>query len=304
MPKVSGRGEAPRIAVAPELVRELVEDLREAVLATARHDKRAPARQKKLFASLHALPTISTKGTQRPFGALLEDVRRSATAEMLEAVDQRNFWTVPPFHALGRIPIARSADEATAIDSTRIADLFPVFGNVTEREERIPVFGPDRHSHTFWLYWSNSWWTTLIYSKYTAKTRATAQGYDAAALAGGTYAQAKFLCDTLVLPPPDDPARFIVALIKAAACLYAAKTPEMPWPAQRIKTVACSCNAKGAAGGCDFNDTGWCARKQVNGTAGPVVATFTQWGKVVCVGVLSRHEVQFAPGVYREHVDC
>lgn len=71
MPKIRGTGDATRIAVAPDIVRELVEDLREAVLATARHDKRAPARQKKLFASLHALPTISKNGTQRPFGALL-----------------------------------------------------------------------------------------------------------------------------------------------------------------------------------------------------------------------------------------
>lgn len=223
---------------------------------------------------------------------------------MLDAADQQNFWNLPPFAALGRIPIARGADDAIALDATRVADLFPVFGTVREHEERIPVFGPDHRGHTFWMYWSSSWWTSLIYSKYSAKTRATADGHDAAELAGGMYAQAKIACDTLVVPPPSDPSRFIISFLKAAACLHAAKTPEMPWPAVRITTIACSCFIQGAAGGCDFNDEGLCARREVSGTAGPVSATYGQWGGPVCLGVRSRHVVQFTSAVSRAHNNC
>ncbi|MBA3459757.1 MAG: hypothetical protein H0T46_07340 [Deltaproteobacteria bacterium] len=304
MPKNSPRGGASRIAASDDDVRNLVGELREAVYATADHDKKAPERQKKLFAALEALPTTATKGRERPLGALLADVRKSATKQALEDADHRNFWTLPPFAALGRMPIARSADDAMALDAVRIADLFPVFGTVTEHEERIPVFGPDRRGHTFFLYWSSGWWTSLFYSKYSARTRATANGHDAAELAGGTYAQAKHACETLVIPPPGDPSRFIITFLKSAACLYAAKTPEMPWPAMRIKTTACSCFVQGAAGGCDFDDTSLCARREVMGTAGPVVATYGQWGGPVCLGVRSRHEVQFAPDVFHARNNC
>ncbi len=140
------KGEATRIAASVEDVRKLVEDLREAVFASAHHEKRAVERQKKLFVALEALPTVSSKEGERPLGALLADVRRAATAEVLDAADQLNFWTLPPFAALGRIPISRNADDAAALDATRVADIFPVFGTVTEHEERIPVYAPPASS--------------------------------------------------------------------------------------------------------------------------------------------------------------
>ncbi|HYM10950.1 MAG TPA: hypothetical protein VEU62_09460 [Bryobacterales bacterium] len=254
-----------------------------------------------LTKQIEALPLRLVAGGKKPLGEVLRDLKAATPARLLSGLGPQNFYTTGPFARLGNLPVSASADEPTGV---RLRNLFPVFGEESQR--RVPVAGLTRRSHTYWMYYSHSWWSALLYSRFSASTRAAVTGWEACDLLDGEYAAAKQACETLVVPPPGDPNQFIIAFLKAAACSYAANAPETPFPAMRIQTIVCSCLVVGSDGSCDpyVSRPGHdpeideaCNKNSATNTAGPVDATHTEWGGT-CLGVTSQHLVDFVPQVF------
>jgi hypothetical protein len=295
-----------RLDADAEAVQRLVQEARSELLRLSRQPKRTRKQTQSaisLTKQIEALPLRLVAGRKKSLGELLRDIKAATSADLLDELKPENFYQSGPFMRLGNLPVSRSA-EVPAV--THLRDLFPVFGE--ESRKKIPINGPSLASHTYWMHYSKSWWSTLLYTRYSASTNTTATGWEACDVLGGQYASAKEACQTLVVPPPGDPNHFIIAFLKAAACNYATSAPETPFPSLNIKTVVCSCFVKAGDGSCnpykrnlsgEFELDDMCREKIRTDTAGPVELSYSHWviDGPTCLGVTSRHDVDFVQGV-------
>jgi hypothetical protein len=298
-----------RLDAEPAVVGYLVDDVRRALRAVSGRGKgtrqeRALARG--LVKELHALPVRLVAGKRLSLGKLLKDLEAAVPPKLLDALEADAFWRMEPFNMLGNVPVG-TGDDASG---TRLAQVFPVFGR--SAQGKVPVRSGARRSHTLWMHYSKSWWSAVLYTKYSASTWTTATGWDACDILGGDYLAAKHACETLVVPPPGDPSQFIIAFLKTAACTYAGNAPEVPFPSLMIRTIACSCDEAGSGQGCspyitepghDPTLSSYCAQAERTNTAGPVDASTSQWGGG-CLGATSFHVVEFLPGVIAAEDFC
>src|SRR5262245_38103221 len=171
-----------RLDADPEAVQGLVQEVRSGLLKLA-HQPRRTAKQAREATSLtrtvKALPVRLVAGGRKTLGDVLDDVRAATPPDLLDDLGPGNFYRTGPFLRLGQLPVSTFSD---GIPDTRLADLFPVFGEAAEK--RLPVSPPGRHSHTFWMHFSKSWWSALLYTKYSASTKATATGREACDVLG------------------------------------------------------------------------------------------------------------------------
>lgn len=133
---------------------------------------------------------------------------------------------------------------------------------------------------------------------FTASSRTTADGLDAADILGGQYALAKQYCEDP--NAPDD-------LIKAIMCSYAQNAPEVPWAPFQLETIVCTCAVQPSVGGppCDYADPSHCDSSTGSMTSGPVTANHYEWGPVVvCLNVASLHIVRFSPTEEFDYAYC
>ncbi len=226
-------GQAWRIDAAPADVEALVRQLLSAALeqnpANEREiDNRRRAQSARLWQRLRELRVVGPDESIT-LDALLRSIQSEVSADIANALTPRTLWTTPPYSTLGGIPIATSDAEAAAISAPRVRDFFPAIEG-GRAEASYPIFGaePAGGGNTWWMHYSNSWWTALLVTQYRAHTSTTADGWEAADLAGGMYATAKTACQQLQVPASGDPDyRFVIALIKAASCQYAKTAPEV-----------------------------------------------------------------------------
>jgi hypothetical protein len=257
-----------------------------------------------LLKELLGLRVRLVSGGTKDLATLLTDLKASIAPEAFNRIGSHSVWDEGPFRALGALPVSR---DDSGLNQTHVRDLFPAFGE--ELSRKIPVRRREDKGHTYWVNMSKSWWTTLLYTRYTASTRTTASGWEACDILGGTYAAAKEACSTLVVPPDGDPNQFIIAFLKTAACNYANNAPETPFPSVSIQTIVCSCMVVGANGSCDpyeiypghseYHLDSECSEKTETATAGPVDAAYNHWpfDGPTCLGVTSRHAVTIVPGL-------
>lgn len=293
-----GRLDAPATEVS-----RLVDAARQAVRANTHAPKKKSPESKNAAAlqkAVAALPVRLVAGKKTNLGTILRDLRETTPSATLKTLTAERFYQTEPFRTLGNLPVATDSGPVV----TRLRDVFPVFAH--QSGGKLPIGGRSKHSHTYWMYYSNSWWSVGFYNHYSASTHATATGWEAVDILGGEYLVARDACESLIVPPPSDPSAFVIAFLKAAACNYVKTAPEVPFPAMNIQTIVCSCLVKGADGSCNpyvrrgpgrdpelFED---CKLNQGTNTAGPVDATHTSW-MGDCLGVTSEHRVDFVQGV-------
>jgi|GEM_PF-2092469 len=192
------------------------------------------SKKKELVGRLKQMTVFLPGGEQTTFEKtvdhMLKDFKPSSNY-----VPNDDLYSSSPFKEIGNIPIVSSIDQITNGSYTRVRDIFKKV--VKTSTEIVPVFTDEEHSHTLLLHTHAEWSYYIFYTSISAWTKTDAEGWDAADVFGGAYAQAKDVCSNMVIPPEGDPLRSLIIFLKTAACNYAMSAPMMPWVSIVIRTL-------------------------------------------------------------------
>lgn len=275
------------IEAPPATVRQWVQKANDLIARISSHAFKNQRKQEmeelsRIAERIHELPVL-TSGKNLLFRDLVGRLKNEFAKQTRADLAPGNCYEMSPFKELGAVRIQPSA-AATDSDISKVRNLFyAAEGQALGARVRVPspsARNPLVSAETIYLKVSWSWWTVWpVYEHFEATASVTATGWDAADIAGGQYALAKQLCETL-----DPQGNALLGLLKLAACNYANNTPEVPFPVQELKVTVCTCWARAASVDCfHYDDKDACSAHDVLGTAGPVKATTSIWGGPDCL---------------------
>jgi len=263
------------------------------------HDRSLSSGIKKALTELKALPVLCGEKLTR-LGSILGELSAqvsSASKVRSQRLTKENLYFTSPFRELSQLPIGRATEPSKAAARPRLGQLFPPTGGGAEDEtvitaavrsrpglDEMPVSYYRAHGHRSW--YGGFFFPGLYYS---ASVKTTVSGYDAAYTAGGIYASARSLYETL------EGNDILTAILVAGALQVANSSPEVPWLSEHIIVTVCICAIVGADGSCNFNDPsiteGQCHTEQASNVS-ELESSFGNWGDG-CGRAVAHYRIKF-----------
>lgn len=268
------------------------------------HDARLSSPVKKVLKELRAV-RVSCVGNSVSLGNILDELGAQApktTKALSQHLSEENLYSVSPFLELTQLPIGRPTEAQKAGLRPTFGQLFPAFGGSAEDETIVTaVVRPARALDEMPIShfrakgrrtWIGGWGFPGLY--YCASVRTFVSGYDAAYAAGGIYAAARHLYETL------QGSDILIALLVAGALQVANSAPEVPWVSDQISVTTCSCAIVGGDGTCNFGDPsiteGQC-HTETRSNVFQLESCFGNWGGG-CGRTVAHYSVQFTEDRY------
>lgn len=173
-----------RLDASPEKVRRLIKSYYK-LISEGHSKEEVREKGEKTRNALEALPIVLKDGKRVSQRAISEKLQKLLTKEVIESLDlsPESLWEISPFRELGEIPVTTKSSKADLGFALRSKDIALLVHSSSEK--RIPVFGEDVESNTYWITYSNGWnyyWILFVgdFIKWWAKTEAFVSGWDAA----------------------------------------------------------------------------------------------------------------------------